>query len=99
LGELPGDSTAASERPLGQLRVSGAGALHPTITLGIDDAYACDIDTDLGLADIELIDVPPGAPPPDLSLWDTVRRLGDIGGVDRAGALFVSAREVVGGRT
>jgi hypothetical protein len=56
---------------------------------------AREIDIDLGLADADVPSGPPGSPPPDLSLWYVVRRLADIGHLDRSAMLFVSMRDAL----
>jgi hypothetical protein len=58
-----------------------------------------EIYSDLGTADAEIINVPPGSPPPNVSLWDVVRRLAEIGNVDNSHLLFVSMRAALDAAT
>jgi hypothetical protein len=51
-----------------------------------------DVNVALGTVYAEIINVPPGAPPPPISLSDTIRRLAILGGVDNSQNLFVSWR-------
>ena len=57
-----------------------------------DDAHCFPLNVALGTVYAEIINVPPGAPPPPISLSDTIRRLAILGGVDNSQNLFVSWR-------
>jgi hypothetical protein len=54
-----------------------------------------DVLVALGLAAADLINVPPGAPRPPLSVFDIVRRLAIVGKVDNSQRFLISCREAL----